>query len=200
MTGSNKFIFCLIQTYSSPTKVEQNVAINVGIKMLVGLTDPSIARSAIIEMGIMVSPEALSTKNMICAFDAVSLSGFISCSSFIALRPRGVAALSSPRILALKFMMIEPVAGWFLGISGKSLEKKGPTTLESNGTIPPFSPIFIRPNQSDITPASPIEISNPVFAISKVDWSIAGKTVASLKKINLMKATTKAMRKNETQM
>ena len=72
-------------------------------------------------------------------------------------------------MLALKFMMMEPVAGWFRGTPGKSREKKGPTTRERMGTIPPLSPIFISPSHSDITPASPMEISSPVFAISKVD-------------------------------
>src|SRR5690606_22519585 len=114
-------------TYSKPTNVEQNVAIRVGMKILVGSTEPNIARSAIIEIGIMVSPEAFSTKNIICASDAVSLSGLISCNSLIALSPNGVAALSSPRMLALKFMMIDPVAGWFFGIDGNKREKKGPT-------------------------------------------------------------------------
>ena len=79
--------------------------------MLVGFTEPIIARSAMMEIGMMVRPEAFSTRNMICASEAVSLSGLISCSSLMAFSPSGVAALSSPRMLALKFMMIEPVAG-----------------------------------------------------------------------------------------
>src|SRR5688572_20113437 len=118
MTGSKRLIFCRMQTYNRPKKVEQNVAINVGIKMLVGLVDCSIALSAKIEIGITVRPDAFSTRNMICAFEAVFLSGLISCNSLIAFNPRGVAALSSPRIFALKFMMMDPVAGWFFGISG----------------------------------------------------------------------------------
>ncbi len=58
-----------------------------------------------------MSPDVFSTRNMIWAFEAVSGSGFSSCSSCIALSPSGVAALSRPSMLAAKFMMMEPWAG-----------------------------------------------------------------------------------------
>src|SRR5690606_12600377 len=101
--------------------VEQNVAMSVGMNMLVGSTEPRAARSTMIASGIIVRPEVLSTRNVIWALDAVSGSGLISCNSFMAFNPNGVAALSRPRILALKFMMMDPVAGWSLGTSGNSL-------------------------------------------------------------------------------
>src|SRR5690606_20943928 len=106
-------------------KVEQDVAMRIGMKMLVGLVDSIVTRSAMMERGMTDRPEALSTRNMICALDAVSLFGLSSCRSFIAFNPRGVAALSRPRMLALKFMTMEPVAGWLRGISGKRREKNG---------------------------------------------------------------------------
>ena len=68
-------------------------------------------RAARIETGIMVRPEAFNTKNMICAFEAVSFFGFNSCKSFIAFNPTGVAALSKPSMFAEKFIIIDPIAG-----------------------------------------------------------------------------------------
>ena len=59
-------------------------------------------------MGITVRPEVFSTRNMIWALVAVSSSGFRDWSSFMAFSPRGVAALSSPSMLAAKFMIMEP--------------------------------------------------------------------------------------------
>jgi len=76
---------------------------------------------------------------------ASSFLGLISCNSCIAFNPKGVAALSSPSILADMFISMVPAAGWFLGISGKSLEKSGATALENISTIPPRSPILHHP-------------------------------------------------------
>lgn len=61
--------------------------------------------------GSSVSEEALSTMNRICALLAVSVEGFSDCSSRIARRPIGVAALSNPSALAAKFKVIRPIAG-----------------------------------------------------------------------------------------
>ena len=62
-------------------------------------------------MGINVRPEVFSTKNMICALDAVSFLGLISCNWSIALSPIGVAALSSPNMFAQKFSIMDPLEG-----------------------------------------------------------------------------------------
>src|SRR5450432_4899270 len=96
-----------------------------GINMLVGSVDLRMARWAIILTGMIVSPEACNTMNMICALEAVSLLGLSSWRLFIAFRPNGVAALSRPSKFAEKFMTICPMEGWFFGTSGKSLLKKG---------------------------------------------------------------------------
>jgi hypothetical protein len=66
-------------------------------------------------------------------------------------------------------------------------------------TIPPFSPTLIIPNHKVITPARPKDNSNPVFAISKVEDIIAGKTVVSPNNTNLMRAITNARKKNAIQ-
>ncbi len=76
-------------------------------------------------VGISVMPAVLSTRNMIIGLLAVSGFGLISCSSRMAFRPSGVAALSRPSMLALKFITMLPLAGWPGGMSGKTRRKKG---------------------------------------------------------------------------
>ena len=76
-------------------------------------------------IGIKVSPEALMHKNITMELLADSLFGFNSCNCCMAFNPIGVAALSSPSKFADRFMKIEPVTGWSLGISGKSLLNTG---------------------------------------------------------------------------
>ena len=145
--------------------------------------------------GMMVSPEVLSTKNMIIELEAVSLSFatfsadhpfstpcpsffdlFSSCMLSIAFSPSGVAALSSPSMLAAIFMKMCPVAGCPFGMSGKRRVKRGLSSLESKLTIPPFSPIFMMPIHSERTPVNPMEISKAVLAFSKVEPTISANT------------------------
>ena len=70
-------------------------------------------------MGMRVSPLALMVRNMIIASEAVSFLGLRVCSSFIVCSPNGVAALSSPSRLALKFISMVPSTGAPLGRVGK---------------------------------------------------------------------------------
>jgi hypothetical protein len=79
-TGWSRLIFCLIETMISAAMVAAAVAIIQGMNMSVGfaaggLTD---ARIAIMLIGIRVSPDAWSTRNMICALLALSFSGLSS--------------------------------------------------------------------------------------------------------------------------
>jgi hypothetical protein len=62
-------------------------------------------------IGIMVSPDVLRTINIIMGLLAVSFSGFNSCISFMAFKPMGVAALSSPSMFAEIFINMLPIAG-----------------------------------------------------------------------------------------
>ena len=64
-----------------------------------------------IETGMIVSPDVLSTRNMIMGFVARSFLSLSVCISFIAFSPIGVAALSSPSMLAAMFMKMVPVTG-----------------------------------------------------------------------------------------
>ena len=94
-----------------PASVEKNVASRMGIKMSVGYAAPIWARYTIMLTGINVSPLVFSTRNIIMGFDAVSFFVFSSCICSMAFRPSGVAALSSPSILAAIFMKMLPVTG-----------------------------------------------------------------------------------------
>ena len=134
------------------------------------------------------------------AFDAVSFFVFSSCICSIAFSPKGVAALSSPSMLAAMFMKMLPVTGCPLGISGKSRVKTGLSSLARTLTTPPRSPIFMMPSHKASTPVSPSEISNAVFDVSNVESIIAGKTSKSPKKMSFTSAMTNAMRKKAIQM
>ena len=147
-----------------------------------------------------VSPDVLSTRNMIIGLVAVSFLGLSSCSCSIAFSPSGVAALSSPSMLAATFMKMLPVTGCPLGMSGNRRVKTGDNTFATTLTTPPFSPIFIMPSHNERTPVRPSEISNAVFDVSNVEFIIAGKTSVSPMNISRTKAMTKATRKKAIQM
>src|SRR3712207_3089819 len=110
-------------------------------------------------VGMMVSPLVLSTRNIIIGLVAVSFLGLSACSWAMAFSPVGVAALSSPSMFDAMFMNMLPMAGWFLGISGKSLVKTGLNNRAKALTAPAFSPIFMIPNHSAKTPVKPKEVS-----------------------------------------
>ena len=171
----------------------------MGMKISVGWAAPIWARYTIIEIGISVSPLVFSTRNIIIGLVAVSFLGFSSCNCSIAFSPRGVAALSSPSMLAAIFMKIEPVTGCPLGMSGNSFTKTGLSTLANTFTMPPFSPIFMMPSQSDNTPVRPNEISKAVFDDENVESIIAGNTSKSPRNTSFTSAITKAMMKNAIQ-
>ena len=183
-----------------PAIVEKKVASRIGTNTSVGCAAPICARYTMMLMGISVSPDVFSTKNMIIGLLAVSFRGFSSCSPSMAFRPSGVAALSSPSIFAARFMKILPVTGCPFGISGNSFENSGLSRRAKSWITPPLSPIFMMPSQSDNTPVSPNEISNAVLEEAKVELIISGNTAVSPKNTSLTSATTKARRKNAIQM
>ena len=150
--------------------------------------------------GMMVRPEVLSTRNIIIGFEAVSFFGLMACSSFMAFRPSGVAALSSPSMLAAMFMKMLPTTGWFFGMSGNRRVNTGLSQRASAPMRPPRSPIFMMPSQSESTPVRPSEISKAVLAELKVESIICGNTSTSPRKTSLITAMTKAIRKNPIQM
>ena len=84
-------------------------------------------------------------------------------------------------------------------MSGKRRVKTGLSIFESRFTMPPFSPIFITPIQSESTPVSPMEISNAVLALSNVEPTMSANT-PELPVKHWMMAHTAAKRKNAIQM
>jgi hypothetical protein len=129
--------------------------------------------------GSRVTEEALSTRNRIWALLAVSLLGFRSWSSRMALRPMGVAALSRPSTLAAMFMVMEPRAGCPLGTSGNRRANRGASQRPRAARKPACSPIFITPSHRHMTPVSPRATSKAVFAESKAAFITAANTVGS---------------------
>ncbi len=123
-------------------------------------------------VGMMVRPEVFRTRNMIIGFVAVSFFGLSSCSCCMAFRPVGVAALSRPSMLEATFIKMEPMAGWFFGMSGKRRENTGLSMRASTFTAPAFSPIFMMPSQRASTPVSPKAVSKAVFEVSNVESTI----------------------------
>ncbi len=147
--------------------VAANVAIIQGIKISVGWADLNATRSAIIMVGINVSPEACRHKNISCALVALLLSGFSSCRLSMAFIPNGVAALSSPNRLAEKFITICPIDGCSRGTSGKIREKNGPMILDRNRIPPARSAIFIKPRNKAIIPIRLMQSCTASFVVSK---------------------------------
>ena len=150
--------------------------------------------------GISVSPEVLSTRNIIMGFEAVSFFGLSVCSCSIAFNPKGVAALSRPNMLAAMFIKMLPVTGCPLGMSGKRRVNTGLSARAKALTTPPRSPIFITPSHKARMPVSPNDISKAFLDMSKVLSIMAGNTVASPIKMSFAAATTKATRKKDIQM
>ena len=136
---------------------------------------------------------------MIMGLVAVSFRGFSSCSSFMAFSPKGVAALSSPSMLAERFMKMEPMAGCPLGMSGNSRQNTGLSQRDRACIMPLFSPIFMMPIQRDNRPVSPREISKAFFDEVKVEFTSSVKIPVSPSSNSLPRATRKAMTKNATQ-
>ena len=167
-TGCSRLMRCQSEVMMIPAMVATLVANRMGMKTSVGVCAPLAARKARIVVGMMVSPEVLSTKNMIIGLVAVSFLTLSSCICAMARSPVGVAALSSPNMFEAMFMKMLPNTGWPLGMSGKSLEKTGLNPRAKTLTTPAFSPIFMMPSQSDSTPVSPNDTSKAFFEESKV--------------------------------
>ena len=97
------------------------------------------------------------TKNNAISFDALpSFSLFILFNSLIALIPRGVAALDSPNILAVKFITMAPIASSLWELSLNIFFNIGFNNFATLDVNPLFSAIFITPHQKHIIPTKEI--------------------------------------------
>ena len=97
-------------------------------------------------------------------------------------------------------MKMLPVAWWPLGMSGKSFVNTGLSRRDRALTMPPRSPIFIMPSQSESTPVRPSEISNAVFDEANVESIMAGNTPVSPMSTSRAAPMANAMTKNAIQM
>lgn len=86
--------------------MEREVAKSEEITIVSGLAEPSEARMATMVVGIRVTLEVLMAKKVHIASEASLEWPFNSCSSFMAFKPKGVAALPNPKRLALTFMVM----------------------------------------------------------------------------------------------
>ena len=145
--------FCLMPTIKILAKVVSKVANTQGTKMAAGWAECAATRYPIIDNGMSVSPDVCITKNIICALVAVPGLGFKLSKLFMAFNPKGVAALSSPSKLALKFITISPRAGCFSGTSGKRRRNNGLSKRARKRTAPAASAIFMSPRKNIMVPA-----------------------------------------------
>ena len=182
-----------------PTSVATVVAMSIGRNTSVGFAAPAAVRNVSTDTGISVKPDVFSTRNIIMGLLAVSFFVFSSCSSCMAFSPIGVAALSSPNMLAEKFMNMVPIAGCPFGTSGNIFVNTGLKTLANAATSPPFSPIFIIPIHNESTPVSPNESSKALPAVFVVDSTMAGNTVVSPRNMSFPKAIANERMKNAIQ-
>ena len=69
-------------------------------------------------------------------------------------------------VIAMIFVAIYSLAGWFFGMRGNMKFKKGPMALVRRSMIPAFCPISISPIHKAITPAMVIhrEIASPALS------------------------------------
>ena len=194
-TGSHRRRRCISATDSRPTRVDALVASRIGRNTRVGSGAPCWARYIKMVTGSRVSDEALSTRNRICALLAVVLLGFSVCRERMAFRPIGVAALSRPRPLAAKFMVIRPRAGWPRGTSGISRANSGPSMRARASTKPAFSAIRNRPSQRVRVPNSSTMTSTDSLAmanrLSTMAANTAGSSPSNQRDRPAMAATTK---------
>src|SRR4051812_18684597 len=103
--------FSKILTAVNPTNCEQIVARNAVPTIAVGFFEPATARMPTAVAGISWIEAVLIARKVHIALVAVPGCGLSFCSSDIARKPSGVAALPRPSMFAAIFITIEPIAG-----------------------------------------------------------------------------------------
>src|ERR1044072_8125573 len=110
-----------------------------------------------------------------------------------------VASLSSPSMLAERFITIAPAAGWASGMPGNRRRKGVRAMRPISSVIPPFSAIFMSPSHRLITPVRPSAISKPDLEESNNAATTSFNASGLLKATAETTAVTNAMRKNAAQ-
>lgn len=86
--------------------VEAVVAMSVDTTMFSGLADPKEVLRAIMVLGTKVTFEVFIARNVHIGREAALGVGLSFCNSFMALSPKGVAALPNPNKLAVRFIVM----------------------------------------------------------------------------------------------
>ena len=95
--------------------------------------------------------------------------------------------------------MIEAPAGWPFGTPGKSRCSSGSNARARSVTAPPRSPTRMMPSHRHMTPVRPRETSKPVFAMSKVEATMAAHTPGSPRTSQRKSPARKATKKKPAQ-
>ena len=120
--------------------------------------------------GITATPEVLMARNSAIASVDTPLRVFRLSSSRIAFNPKGVAALPSPSMLAARFMIMAPMAGWSGGMEGKSRRMTGAKPCAIACMRPASRKMRMKPSQSAIIPMRPMAMVTAPLAESMPAW------------------------------
>ena len=149
--------------------------------MLNGACEPCFCRKTDKNVGISCKEAVFITTNM--AMLEFTVQGFLLVLfiSFMAITPNGVAALPSPKKLAIIFIHIAFAAVLFTEYSGNKNLSTGEKNFERNEVKPLFSAIFINPLQRDIIPSIEITKDTESSAPERIEvdkYSILFVTIA----------------------
>lgn len=132
--------------------------------MAVGSAEPAAVRRAITVEGISCTEAVFKSANMHISSEARDLSGFSFCSSSMARRPNGVAALLMPKMFAVIFDVMACMAELLGSSFGKSMRVTGRRSSVTNESAPLFSAISISPEKKHIVPQSSMQSLIPSAA------------------------------------
>ena len=135
-----------------------------------GAAEPACCRSAAQVVGMSWREAVFIATKVTMALLALSLWGFSFCSSRIAARPQGVAALPRPSKLAERFMQMACMAGLPCGTVGNSHRVRGCSSRASASVRRQRRAISIRPLHRH---------SMPVRVMTRVTASLQPESAAA---------------------
>ena len=142
----------------------------VGIQIAPGDVLPAAARTIIVPDGaISVMAEVLIATKSTIALEALCEPWLRVARSFMAFRPKGVAAFPIPMMFDAMFITIDPIAGWSGGTSGKRRRSTGPSARAIQSRSPPSKATRVSPRKKIIPPTSLITSSIDDLAVSKIE-------------------------------
>jgi hypothetical protein len=147
-----------------PAIVAHNEAVHIHAVISEGAEDPASLLIAITVAGMSWIADVFKTRNIHIASEAVSFLAFTFCNSSMAFIPSGVAALPSPMKFAARFITMAPMALSLPLSLGKNSLNTGLAIFAMTFIRPPFSIIFINPDQRHMIPSSPTASSTALPA------------------------------------